>query len=539
MAYFSGKTYLSYPKDYSSGVGTLSKESYVLTEATNIVIDGDYNYVTFTHSLYGKADKKVTATANLTAAFDSTKSVSKEVTLTTSIKKLITLTETVECEFGIETNVSGSLSTGVFDGGYGITTDPDAWSHTTETLYTFGRVTSYNKHEKYAVPFTITLSKPGNYRLEFYENSESEVCRHTVEFSGDSVDVTIPATVYKEVGGELTRMKCFEQAQGVWVIADSESVTVSETACSISIKAVRSPSDTDPSLVTIAVKGESAASSAYRTVTIYAKETSASEWAVIGTASPDTSSFSETLSIDLSIDYTWDIYASVSDGYTSAESSKVRIYSKTYIMDVRTDGKGLAFGGTAANEDEMYCGFGTLRAEKITVGDCTTGDIAAGDITAKNVTPTNITGIANLIYPVGSVYISFSETNPGDLFGGTWTQMKGRFLVGAGGSADEQNNVDFEKLPENHIGRDTWFPVGETAGEYMHTLTAAESGLPAHTHSMGKVFSNGTGSSGAYTQTQNRTLTTRYTESAGGKDASKSIRKFPPYIAVYMWRRTA
>lgn len=315
MAYFSGKTYLSYPKAYSSGVGTLSKESYVLTEATNIVIDGDYNYVTFTHSLYGKADKKVTATANLTAAFDSTKSVSKEVTLTTSIKKLITLTETVECEFGIETNVSGSLSTGVFDGGYGITTDPDAWSHTTEPLYTFGRVTSYNKHEKYAVPFTITLSKPGNYRLEFYENSESEVCRHTVEFSGDSVDVTIPATVYKEVGGDLTRMKCFEQAQGVWVIADSESVTVSETACSISIKAVRSPSDTDPSLVTIAVKGESAASSAYRTVTIYAKETSASEWAVIGTASPDTSSFSETLSIDLSIDYTWDIYASVSDGY--------------------------------------------------------------------------------------------------------------------------------------------------------------------------------------------------------------------------------
>lgn len=534
MAYYSKKTYLSYPKAYSSGVGTLSKESYVLTEATNIVIDGDYNYVTFTHSLYGKADKKVTATANLTAVFDSTKSVSKEVTLTTSIKKLITLTETVKCEFGIETSVSGSLSTGF--GGYGITTDPDAWSRTTVTLYTFGRVTSYNKHEKYAVPFTVTLSKPGNYRLEFYENSESEVCRHTVEFSGDSVDVTIPATVYKEVGGDLTRMKCFEQAQDVWVIADSESITVSETACSISIKAVRSPSNTDPSLVTIAVKGESAASSAYRTVTIYAKETSASEWAVIGTASPDTSSFSETLSIDLSIDYTWDIYASVSDGYTSAESMKVRIYSRFYIMDVRTDGKGIAFGGTAANEDEMYCGFGTLRAEKITVGDCTTGDIVAGDITAKNVTPTNITGIANLIYPVGSIYMSVNSTSPATLFGGTWEQISGRFLLASGDG----------------------YTSGATGGEAMHTLTTSE--MPSHTHgskelkgtfrglswksgtatgivSYGTHNNDRTASNGTNFGAVTATIDATHEHNSVGGD--KPHNNMPPYLVVNVWKRTA
>lgn len=38
------------------------------------------------------------------------------------------------------------------------------------------------------------------------------------------------------------------------------------------------------------------------------------------------------------------------------------------------------------------------------------------------------------IYPIGSIYISTSSTNPHDLFGGTWEQIKGRFLIGVGRS---------------------------------------------------------------------------------------------------------
>ena len=36
------------------------------------------------------------------------------------------------------------------------------------------------------------------------------------------------------------------------------------------------------------------------------------------------------------------------------------------------------------------------------------------------------------IYPVGSIYMSVNNTNPSNLFGGTWTQLKDRFLLGAG-----------------------------------------------------------------------------------------------------------
>lgn len=33
-------------------------------------------------------------------------------------------------------------------------------------------------------------------------------------------------------------------------------------------------------------------------------------------------------------------------------------------------------------------------------------------------------------YPIGSIYMSVNSTNPGELFGGTWEQIQGRFLLG-------------------------------------------------------------------------------------------------------------
>lgn len=40
----------------------------------------------------------------------------------------------------------------------------------------------------------------------------------------------------------------------------------------------------------------------------------------------------------------------------------------------------------------------------------------------------------NNIYPVGSIYMSVLSTNPGTLFGGTWERIEGRFLLAAGTS---------------------------------------------------------------------------------------------------------
>ncbi len=38
----------------------------------------------------------------------------------------------------------------------------------------------------------------------------------------------------------------------------------------------------------------------------------------------------------------------------------------------------------------------------------------------------------NQIYPIGSIYLSVSSTDPSLLFGGVWEQIKDRFLLGAG-----------------------------------------------------------------------------------------------------------
>jgi len=65
----------------------------------------------------------------------------------------------------------------------------------------------------------------------------------------------------------------------------------------------------------------------------------------------------------------------------------------------------------------------------------------------------------DLVYPVGSIYMSVNDTNPATIFGGTWEKIEGRFLLGT--------SIDY--------------PLGEKKGEKQHTLTTNE--MPSHNHS--------------------------------------------------------
>ena len=67
--------------------------------------------------------------------------------------------------------------------------------------------------------------------------------------------------------------------------------------------------------------------------------------------------------------------------------------------------------------------------------------------------------LLNLFYPVGSIYWSSNNTNPGTLFGGTWTQIKDKFVLAAGDS----------------------YSNGATGGAATVTLTV--SNMPSHSHS--------------------------------------------------------
>ena len=67
--------------------------------------------------------------------------------------------------------------------------------------------------------------------------------------------------------------------------------------------------------------------------------------------------------------------------------------------------------------------------------------------------------LLNVIYPVGSIYMSTNDVNPQSIFGGSWEQIKDRFLLSAGDS----------------------YKVGATGGEATHKLSTAE--MPTHNHS--------------------------------------------------------
>ena len=81
--------------------------------------------------------------------------------------------------------------------------------------------------------------------------------------------------------------------------------------------------------------------------------------------------------------------------------------------------------------------------------------------------------VFDVVYPVGSIYMSVNNVNPATLFGGTWEKIEGKFLLGASSGHSLGETGGAEKV--------NYTPAG-TVGN--HTLTAAE--MPAHTHTYAK-----------------------------------------------------
>lgn len=140
------------------------------------------------------------------------------------------------------------------------------------------------------------------------------------------------------------------------------------------------------------------------------------------------------------------------------------------------------------------------------------------------------------VYPVGAIYMSTVETSPNTLFGfGTWEQIKDRFLLSAGDS----------------------YEAGATGGEATHTLSKSE--LPSY--SLGKIpgivpaahanWNNDNVSAtslGAVSSSKPGvergsanaiTSGTQFGYAVGTGGGGEAHNNMPPYLAVYVWKRTA
>ncbi len=119
-------------------------------------------------------------------------------------------------------------------------------------------------------------------------------------------------------------------------------------------------------------------------------------------------------------------------------------------------------------------------------------------------------------YPVGSIYMSVNSTNPHSLFGGTWVQIKDRFLLAAGAA----------------------YKAGATGGEATHTLTVDE--IPNHQHALWYPNEGGE-QSAAIGYPEAGSKNTWYAEASrtGGAGGGAAHNNMPPYLSVYVWKRTA
>lgn len=122
----------------------------------------------------------------------------------------------------------------------------------------------------------------------------------------------------------------------------------------------------------------------------------------------------------------------------------------------------------------------------------------------------------DLIYPIGSIYISVDATNPSKWFGGTWQSFgSGRTLVGVDTSQTEFNTVQ-------KTGGSKYLQ------EHEHSKTT---GLYKYEYSYGI-------DGQVYKGTQKLQDITVWSGKVSGVTTGNAG-NLQPYITVYMWRRTA
>ena len=220
----------------------------------------------------------------------------------------------------------------------------------------------------------------------------------------------------------------------------------------------------------------------------------------------------------ISTESSYDVKYTITDAFTTVTILDM-VSTATVLMDFKAGGKGIAIGKVSEKDKTLEI-----------------ADSWGLEVHGKK--------LIDYIYPIGSIYLSVNSTSPATLFGGSWTQLKDRFLLGAGST----------------------YSSGATGGAATHKLSVAE--MPSHAHDTpffnnmtnnGEmksdfigVFGKGVTASQALKDTGqtstmemwwiNQTNTAEGNEWAyltSAKGSGSAHNNMPPYLVVYMWKRTA
>ena len=188
------------------------------------------------------------------------------------------------------------------------------------------------------------------------------------------------------------------------------------------------------------------------------------------------------------------------------------------ILAAFNDGGGGGGGGFSGDYDDLY-NRPQINGHTLT-GNKTTADleISYNDLEDKPTIPT-LQSFLDILYPVGTIYTSVSNANPGLTMGGTWTLFgAGKTLVGV-----DTTDTDFNASEK-------------TGGEKTHTLTIDE--MPSHNHNKLKLrWSTASGANAVYGSNGTGNGSDRDSESYEGGGLPHN--NLQPFITVYFWKRTA
>lgn len=192
-------------------------------------------------------------------------------------------------------------------------------------------------------------------------------------------------------------------------------------------------------------------------------------------------------------------------------------------FDVDFNGDSYVGGNLTVNRD-IFNLDGEIATNALTAFD----GVYAGNLYIQHQDGTS-TSIIDLIYPVGSIYMSVNSADPGTLFGGTWQQIKDRFLLSAGDTyaagktGGSANAVVVKHLHQPHTGDGfNAYMSGTVERVRLGTSTASS----ARYAIVGKKNASSADASGL-----------RYAGSTDYNGVDGAGKNMPPYLAVYVWQR--
>lgn len=230
---------------------------------------------------------------------------------------------------------------------------------------------------------------------------------------------------------------------------------------------------------------------------------------------------------------TYEIAFGVKDKFMSDYSWQIVTVTPTYtLINFGKDGKSLTFFGQDGNNANRLTVNGDLAINSVKENTSSTKMLVNGGNTVMYRDWNKlVNSIKSAMYPVGSVYITYNNVNPGTFLGGTWERFgQGRTLVGEGTGNDGSTSMSFTPNSSDGKYKNTHYHVTSFGWDMNAFYAGKPDGAKNNDYNRTSVIPNG------YIVSANSSATS---QSRLNWTDDRTISNVQPYIVVFFWRRTA